>query len=54
MMLDILAFVRSLRDESATARPSDYKKGYRDALREVEEFITAFMWENGLDDPEDD
>jgi hypothetical protein len=54
MILAILSFVRSLRDAAAHAHGGEYTRGYVDAIAEVEDFITSAMWEDGLDDPEDD
>ena len=54
MILAVLAYVRELKDSAASARGGDYTRGFRDAVDDVEEYMTDLMWENGIDDPEDD
>lgn len=51
-MRSILAFVRTLMQESVLSSDTDYRDGYVAALEEVEEFILDQLWERG-DDGED-
>lgn len=53
MIVDVLTFVRKLL-RSTEGTESEYSQGYHDCAGEVEEYITDLMWDNGVDDPEDD
>lgn len=54
MIYEILGFVRELRDTSAEASGGDYTRGYRAAVADIEDYITNVMWDDGMDDPEDE
>jgi hypothetical protein len=49
VMERLIAFLRDLRVRAYQAPPSSYKKGYLDALREVEEYVLDELWEEGED-----
>lgn len=51
-MRRVLDFVRALIAEAQLGQGSAYHEGYIDALEEVEEQITDWMWEEG-DDPDE-
>lgn len=52
LLSSLLAFVRDLLGQAQEAPDSDYRAGYVDSLREVEEEILDRMWQEGEDDDE--
>jgi len=52
VILETLAFVRKTLDQvESTVEPTEYRWGYVEALKLVEDFIATLLWENGVDDP---
>lgn len=45
-MKRVLDFVRRLLAQSS-GPPSEYRRGYRNALEDVEEFIEEELWQEG-------
>ena len=54
MIRAVLKFMRELRQDALEARDSDYRAGYIAAIEEVEEYTTDLMWEEGMDDDDED